>query len=661
MVSTTVLVLSLALGAQGGTDTCSNTANQDCLANDIGQVQGKSADDCCAACSSMPGCGAYVFASGGRYGNTCYLKTACIPTSGCGANTCIAGVVPAVPQPAPSPVPAGAWYDGLPNVHVLSPGDAGAQDEIDWVYNRMRFAQFSYERHAFLLTSGDYGPLQIPVGYYTSVLGVGQGPSDVVVDHFSSTDGAVGGATQVFWKAVEGLTATNASITYAASQACPLRRSVIKGDLWLSEEGPPHWSSGGFAADVEVEGTLFMGTQQQYFVRNSAVSNVDYFSGGWNFVFAGVEGAPSKSTSDNEYVITNVETVPLVAGKPHLIEEGGDWSIFVPSWQSNTQGLLAKNGSSIGMSDVYIAKPGDSAAQINAGISGKRALLLTPAVFQLEEPIRISQQDFVVLGIGFPTLVTTAGQSAVEVVSDGVRVAGVLLEAGTAADFGATQALLHWTGASGLGSDIFARVGSFSQSPAGSCEPLRADVMVQVEGDGVVLDNTWFWHADHDDCGSFNPAASDSSVSGNGLRVHGNDVTVYGLKVEHTLDNQVFWAGENGQVFFYQTELPYKDEAYGEQGRSGYTVDYAVKQHVAYGLGIYIVGVFTDLQVDCAIRAPSSAALTTMLAWNNGGSIAAFKHGMVCTSPGTQECIQGDKCDSASCYLGTLLPTTVAV
>jgi len=78
--------------------------------------------------------------------------------------------------------------------------------------------------------------------------------------------------------------------------------------------------------------------------------------------------------------------------------------------------------------------------------------------------------------------------------------------------------------------------------------------MVTINSSNIIYDNTWLWRADHDIVGgvynSQNPVAS-------GLIVHGNDVTIYGLAVEHTLGNLVEWYGENGDVYFYQSELPY--------------------------------------------------------------------------------------------------------
>eukprot|EP00971_Amphidinium_carterae_P256873 5099645-Amphidinium_carterae.1 len=79
--------------------------------------------------------------------------------------------------------------------------------------------------------------------------------------------------------------------------------------------------------------------------------------------------------------------------------------------------MLPVASQSISFEDVFIAKEGDTAAQINAGIVGKRALLLTPGLYGLEAPLQITTTGFVVLGIGYPTLVTQKGSSAVEVLA----------------------------------------------------------------------------------------------------------------------------------------------------------------------------------------------------------------------------------------------------
>jgi hypothetical protein len=42
-----------------------------------------------------------------------------------------------------------------------------------------------------------------------------------------------------------------------------------------------------------------------------------------------------------------------------------------------------------------------------------------------------------------------------------------------------------------------------------------------------------------------------------GLVVKGDHVTTYGLSVEHFLQDNTLWQGDNGAMYFYQCELPY--------------------------------------------------------------------------------------------------------
>eukprot|EP00965_Chrysotila_dentata_P199724 6179548-Pleurochrysis_carterae.AAC.3 len=83
---------------------------------------------------------------------------------------------------------------------------------------------------------------------------------------------------------------------------------------------------------------------------------------------------------------------------------------------------------------VYVARPGDTARTINTGIQGMRALLITPAVYDLNGTVVITESNFVVLGLGIATLVSRNGHSALQVSENaaGVRVAGVLFESGSA-------------------------------------------------------------------------------------------------------------------------------------------------------------------------------------------------------------------------------------
>uniref|UniRef100_A0A7S4BF00 Uncharacterized protein n=2 Tax=Chrysotila carterae TaxID=13221 RepID=A0A7S4BF00_CHRCT len=390
-------------------------------------------------------------------------------------------------------------------------------------------------------------------------------------------------------------------------------------------------------ADSIVDGPLVMGTQQQYFVRNSRLKQgVEGTS--MNYVFVGTEGAPESSPTGQ---VTTEDSTPAVAAKPYLIEEDGVWSILVPKLVKGSVGPLSssQDDTVVPMSQVYVARPGDTARTINTGIQGMRALLITPAVYDLNGTVVITESNFVVLGLGFATLVSRNGHSALQVSENaaGVRVAGVLFESGSALKADAISSpLVEWAGPDGVASDLFTRAGSFSNSPS-RCLQVRQDVHARIGGDGVVVDNTWMWHADHDDCGG----ASDGAFSGNGLVVQGRNVVAYGLKVEHMMRNLVEWYGENGETYLYQSELPYHAPTFNGVG---YYVHPSVRSHKALAIGVYIVG---DLIAQTGIRVPPTANLKNAFAWVITGAHSQF-HSVVCTN--TSTCYFGQRCTYNACY-----------
>jgi len=213
------------------------------------------------------------------------------------------------------------------------------------------------------------------------------------------------------------------------------------------------------------------------------------------------------------------------------------------------------------------------------------------------------------------------------------RVAAILIDAGLPVSASEAPPLLHWKGSGGVLSDIFTRVGAFQYQRGSktSCMLTKTDAHVQLDGDNLVVDNTWLWHADHDDCST----QSDHCDSGYGMVVQGSDVSISGLKVEHVFKDHVYWKGENGKMIFLQEEMPYHYLSYGSDGNVGYRVDPAVQSHTAYALGIYIVGVCGNMVDLTAIRAPSTASLYNMVGWDNGADVSAFAallcHGDVCT------------------------------
>ncbi len=75
--------------------------------------------------------------------------------------------------------------------------------------------------------------------------------------------------------------------------------------------------------------------------------------------------------------------------------------------------------------------------------------------------------------------------------------------------------------------------------------------------------------------------------------MNGNNVTMYGLFVEHFQKTQVVWNGNGGRTYFFQNEMPYDvpDQASWMNGStpgfSAYKVGPDVTSHEAWGLGSY--------------------------------------------------------------------------
>lgn len=257
-----------------------------------------------------------------------------------------------------------------------------------------------------------------------------------------------------------------------------------------------------------------------------------------------------------------------------------------------------------------MANENTSAQTISDKIAEGLHVVLQPGNYYLTDSIKVNRDNAVVLGIGLATLVSTTGKPCIEVGNvNGVRVAGVLLEAGETK----SEALLMWgtkgfAGSSqnpGVASDVFARVGGRNDQYAHSA---KTDTMVTINSGNVIIDNTWLWRADHDTQGlvynSNNPVDS-------GIVVNGDDVIAYGLAVEHTLGHMTQWNGNNGLTIFYQSEYPYDvDGSYGTNGFASYKVNDSVTSHRAFGIGAYSYFRDHDVTVNSGIQAPQKSGVS---------------------------------------------------
>jgi hypothetical protein len=162
-------------------------------------------------------------------------------------------------------------------VRIFSPGQDDIQSQLDAILATQGGndpdlnGHWSPYRYALLFEPGTHNNFDMTVGYYTSVYGLGRKPSDTIIDSIASWDSSANpttGALDTFWRSAENFKVSNQwnTFTWATSQASPIRRIEVDGDLELSDKG---YSSGGYMADMNVTGRINAGTQQQYFSRNS--------------------------------------------------------------------------------------------------------------------------------------------------------------------------------------------------------------------------------------------------------------------------------------------------------------------------------------------------------------------------------------------------------
>ena len=106
-------------------------------------------------------------------------------------------------------------------------------------------SEFTKNRFAFLFKTGEYN-LDIKVGYYMSVLGLGKSPNDVVTNGVVRSNTRGSSVLTNFWRSAENLTViptSDSTVIWGVSRASPLRRVHIKGNLQLFDIG---YASGGF-------------------------------------------------------------------------------------------------------------------------------------------------------------------------------------------------------------------------------------------------------------------------------------------------------------------------------------------------------------------------------------------------------------------------------
>ncbi|HET9061538.1 MAG TPA: carbohydrate-binding protein [Acidimicrobiales bacterium] len=533
--------------------------------------------------------------------------------------------------------PPPATGGSLPSdVYVFNTGMAQStiQSDINSLYTQQQTNQFGTQRYALLFEPGTYGsssdPLVVNVGFYEEIAGLGLTPASTVingvVNSYNQCSGTNCQALDNFWRSVMNLTINvntstlsgcynNGDDFWAVSQAAPLRQVQVNGNLTLSDfcENPGYASGGYIGNSVFSGGSVSNDSQQQFIVRNS---NIDSWSNGvWNQVFCGDNGAPATNFNVSGGVYTNVGSCGNTEEEPYLYtDSSGNYNVFVPSLQTNSNGPNWTGGSPTGTtlpwSDFYVATPSSTTDQINAALANGDDLILTPGVYEWGATINVPDANTKIIGLGFPTVVPTNGNITMTVADvPGVNISDVIFDAGPVnspvlLQVGTQGSTQNYSSDPVTLDDVFARIGG---ATAGMATTAFID-----NSNYSIIDDMWSWRADHGAGATWtgNPSA-------NGLIVNGNNVSAYGLAVEHYQGYEVEWNGQNGKVIFFQNENPYDppsqsawEVSSSQLGYPAFYIPNSVTSFNGYGMGSYCYfdqGV--DIHNSMAFQAPNTAGV----------------------------------------------------
>ena len=241
---------------------------------------------------------------------------------------------------APSIAATPATPDFGPNVLVFNPSMSSTtmQEQIDKVYAMQRRNEFGPERNAILFLPGNY-TVDVPIGFYTQVLGLGASPDSVHISGNVHSDAASrnNNATTTFWRAAENFSVapTGGTMQWAVSQAVPFRRMHVQGDIVLHQNGG--WASGGWMSDGLIDGNVDSGTQQQWISRNSEWRS--WTGSNWNMVFVGVPNPPEGEWPTAAVHQDRADSHRPRKTVPRRSTATGNYSVRVPALETNSSGI----------------------------------------------------------------------------------------------------------------------------------------------------------------------------------------------------------------------------------------------------------------------------------------------------------------------------------
>ncbi|EDV19038.1 uncharacterized protein TRIADDRAFT_62513 [Trichoplax adhaerens] len=447
--------------------------------------------------------------------------------------------------------------------------------------------EWSESRYAILIAKGNYTMNgYFKLGYYTQVAGVSDNSDSVILSpginvlnncvKAFNADGSQNsrcyapGGLDNFWRSLSDLKmniANDPVLRFAVSQASPIRDINIEGSAgilmcdWNTDIGCGY-TSGGFIDKMKASSIGF-GSQQQFYISNSQSNQL--IAGAWNILsnnnnVDSITGAGDVNVQNRwpGYPFTKIDDTTMTRfQKPKLVKDGDQWHVQYDYKASPISDFIVvqlnqkEDRTKISSYDVH---------NINNQLINKVGMIVMPGIYDLDDTLYIPNNK-IVLGIGLPSFVCPPNTGKCMITeSEGIRIAGLVFDSPVASSLDTnSDAIILNIGEEGSGistnpvvlQDVYCRIAHIKPEQIAS----SAYSCVKVNADYTIGENLWLWRADHD--AKFINVLANAAKAPYGLIVHGNNVKMYGLFVEHFLNYQTVWFGKNGQVNFYQSEIPY--------------------------------------------------------------------------------------------------------
>ena len=261
--------------------------------------------------------------------------------------------------------------------------------------------------------------------------------------------------------------------------------------LWNGGDG---WASGGYIADTRIDGRVVSGLAAAVVHAQLRVGTAGPArSGTWS---SSASTARRRRTSRTRR--TRWSARPrLIREKPFLyFDAAGNYNVFVPALRTNSSGATWPNGpaagTSIPLAEFYVAKPGDTAATINAALAQGLNLLFTPGIYHLNQTHqrhpRQHRRTGPRLRDAHPGQRRRRRCSVADV--DGVKLAGLLFDAGTTNSPDLLQVGPAGSNANHAANptslqDVFFRIGGAHVG--------KATNSLLVNSNNMIIDHIWAW------------------------------------------------------------------------------------------------------------------------------------------------------------------------